>query len=101
MPFRPILLAGVLATLAPAFAFAAPADGSTPNARPVMVTSGERDTGFRDLAECEAAIGLTRTGTTIDRPVITAGSRFNRAQGNISSCVIVDGEYLIMVMPPA
>ena len=58
-----------------------------------VMTSAEKASGYKTLAECEAALGEAdqRTGLR--------GSRFNRDAGNMSRCEMVEGEPLIVVYP--
>ena len=66
-----------------------------------VATNGERETPFKDLAECEETLIGSRLPRA-DVPGSTAnpkGSFFNRGAGNISVCVIVHGEPQIVVYP--
>lgn len=74
-----------------------------PPARPVIfeATSADRATGFRTLAECEAALGpavAIRVRATTGKRLVR-GTAFNRRAGNVSRCEIVGGEPLIVVYP--
>lgn len=78
-----------------------PAAGLAENAGPVAATNAEKATGFRDLAECQSALEATRRTRDGSNPAAPrpTGSLFNRAQGNMSRCEMVQGEALIVVYP--
>lgn len=66
-----------------------------------QATSAEKASGFRSMAECEAALGLparhrTKAGAAGN---MVRGSVFNRAAGNISRCEMVAGEPVMVVYP--
>lgn len=68
---------------------------------PVAATNAERESGFRDLGECRAALEATRkTGEgAAGAPSDQTGSLFNQAQGNTSRCEMSHGEAVIVVYP--
>lgn len=74
-------------------------------ARPVIfeATSADKASGFRSMAECDAALGLPvrQRGKADVANGGVRGSMFNRAKGNISRCELVDGEPMIVVYPAA
>ena len=64
-------------------------------------TSADRATGFRTMAECEAALGpaiAVRAPNARDKRM-ARGTAFNRRAGNVSRCEMVAGEPLIVVYP--
>lgn len=72
------------------------------DAGPAMAVLGEKDMGFKTLAECEQTIGRPerqRRDARAAKRGALRGSLINRAAGNITRCALVDGEPLIVVTP--
>lgn len=71
--------------------------------RPVVfeATSADKASGFRSMAECEAALGLPaeHRGKADVGKNASRGSSFNRAAGNISRCEIIEGQPVLIVYP--
>jgi len=64
-------------------------------------TSADKASGFRSMAECEAALGLPaeHRGKADVGKNASRGSSFNRAAGNISRCEIIEGQPVLIVYP--
>lgn len=89
-----------IALLVAVLTLASPGYARKPQA--VIATNPEKETAFTDLAECRQALAAPRkTNPTAVAGGPSEGSLFNRAQGNISRCELVDGEALIVVYPRA
>ena len=76
------------------------AASGAPNAerpRAVVAVNAEKASGFASLAECEQALGPRTKTARSGRS--GRGNLLNRAQGNRSKCLVVDGEPLIVVFP--
>jgi hypothetical protein len=67
-----------------------------------VATNPEKETPFKDLAECEKALigssGAKTDGTSAGANSMK-GSLFNRRAGNISVCKMVHGEPQVVVYP--
>ncbi len=67
-----------------------------------VATAAERTSGFKDLADCQRTIAATPQR---DAKVQSGkhdgghGSVFNRTQGNITRCEMIEGEALVVVYP--
>ena len=75
-----------------------PAAALAATSTPIVATNAERETGFRDLGECQKALEGTRKASDADGSTAT-GSLFNQAQGNVTRCEVVGGEVLAVVYP--
>jgi len=77
-----------------------PAIAATPDIFEAILS--EKASGFRDMAECQKALGdeaLERGDANAGKQEAPRGSHFNRTRGNISRCEMFEGEPLIVVYP--
>jgi len=112
-----LVLAATLAS-ATAAAPAAERQAGTASAQPVaqpggviILTNPELADGFMSRRACEQALGDPgndprsdqgkATTARLENSLERSGSAFNRSRGNMSRCELVDGEYLILVIPGA
>ena len=80
---------------------AVPAAAAAPPTVIFQATSADRATGFRSMAECEAALGrsiATRAREAAGRQELR-GTAFNRRAGNITRCEMIEGEPVVVVYP--
>lgn len=67
---------------------------------PVAATNPERESAYRDLADCRAQLERTRRSRAAHSgAAVSVGSWFNVVRGNVSRCEIVEGEPVIVVYP--
>lgn len=72
-------------------------------AHPIIfqATSADKASGFKTMAECEAALGrpAKRRGKAAKGTSSQRGTIFNRTAGNVSRCEMVAGEPQVTVYP--